>query len=79
MRAPADGYTLLAVQAGNAMNASLYDKLNFNLLQEIEPIAGIIRFTNVVVVNQSVPVTTIPELIAHDKDNLGQLKMAYSG
>jgi len=79
LRAAPDGYTLLLVAPANAINATLYDKLNFNFLQEIEPIAGIIRFPNVVVVNPSVPVKTIPELIAYAKSNPGKLNMASSG
>src|SRR3954451_16811162 len=79
IRAAPDGYTLLLVAPANAINATLYEKLNFNFLQEIEPIAGIIRFPNVVVVNPSVPVKTILELIAYAKANPGKLNMASSG
>src|SRR5215212_4533981 len=76
LRAPPDGYTLLLAAPANAINATLYDKLNFNFLRDIEPVAGIIRFPNVVVVNPSVPVKTIPELIAYAKTNPGKLNMA---
>jgi tripartite-type tricarboxylate transporter receptor subunit TctC len=81
VRAPADGYTLLLVAPANAINATLYDKdkLNFNFLADIVPVAGIIRFANVVVVNPSLPVKTIPELIAYAKANRGKLNMASSG
>ncbi len=79
LRAAPDGYTLLLVAPANAINATLYSKLNFNFLQEMEPIAGIIRFPNVVVVNPSVPVKSIPELIAYAKANPGKLNMASSG
>jgi tripartite-type tricarboxylate transporter receptor subunit TctC len=79
VRAAPDGYTLLLVPPAAAINATLYDKLNFNFLRDIEPIAGIIRFPNVVVVNPSVPVKTIPELIAYAKANPGKLNMASSG
>lgn len=81
VRAPADGYTLLLVAPANAINATLYDKdkLNFNFLADIVPVAGIIRFANVVVVNPSLPVKTIPELIAYAKANPGKLNMASSG
>src|SRR3954447_26489404 len=71
VRAPPDGYSVLLAAPANAINASLYDKLNFNFLRDTEPVAGIIRFPNVVVVNPSVPVKTIPELIAYAKANPG--------
>ena len=64
VRAPPDGYTLLLAAPANAINATLYDKLNFNFLRDVEPVAGLIRFPNVVVVNPSLPVKSIPELIA---------------
>ena len=79
VRAPPDGYTLLLVAPANAINATLYDKLNFNFLQDIAPVAGIIRFANVVVVNPSLPINSIPELIAYAKANPGKLNMASSG
>jgi tripartite-type tricarboxylate transporter receptor subunit TctC len=79
VRAAPDGYTLLLVAPANAINATLYDKLNYNFLRDIAPVAGIIRFPNVVVVNPSVPVKTIPELIAYAKANPGKLNMASSG
>jgi tripartite-type tricarboxylate transporter receptor subunit TctC len=79
LRAAPDGYSLLLVAPANAINATLYSKLNFNFLQEMTPIAGIIRFPNVVVVNPEVPVKTIPELIAYAKANPGKLNMASSG
>ena len=79
VRAPGDGYTLLLVAPANAINATLYDKLSFNFLRDIAPVAGIIRFPNVVVVNPSLPIKTIPELIAYAKANPGKLNMASSG
>ncbi|MGB8401202.1 Bug family tripartite tricarboxylate transporter substrate binding protein [Bradyrhizobium sp.] len=79
VRAAPDGYTLLLVAPANAINATLYDKLNFNFLEDIEPVAGLIRFPNVVVVNPSLPVKSIPELIAYAKANPGKLNMASSG
>jgi len=79
LRSAPDGYTLLLVAPANAINATLYDKLNFNFIGEVEPIAGLIRFPNVVVVNPSLPVKTIPELIAYAKANPGKLNMASSG
>ena len=79
INAPPDGYTLLLVAPANAINATLYEKMNHVFLRDIVPIAGIIRFPNVVVVNPNVPVKTIPELIAYAKANPGKLNMASSG
>jgi tripartite-type tricarboxylate transporter receptor subunit TctC len=79
VRAEPDGYTVLLVAPANAINATLYEKLNFNFLRDIDPIAGIIRFPNVVAVNPSLPVKSIPELIAYAKANPGKLNMASSG
>jgi tripartite-type tricarboxylate transporter receptor subunit TctC len=79
INAPADGYTLLLVAPANAINATLYEKLNHNYLRDTAQIAGLIRFPNVIVVNPSVPVATVPELIAHLKANPGKLNMASSG
>jgi tripartite-type tricarboxylate transporter receptor subunit TctC len=79
VNAPPDGYTLLLVAPANAINATLYEKMNHVFLRDIAPIAGFIRFPNVVVVNNDVPVKTIPELIAYAKENPGKLNMASSG
>ena len=79
VRAPADGYTLLFVGAANAINATLYDKLNFNFIRDIAPVAGIVRVPNVMVVNPSVPAKTVPEFIAYAKANPGKINMASSG
>src|SRR6266852_8908067 len=79
VHAPPDGYTLLLVAPANAINASLYDRMNHNFIRDIEPVAGLIRFPNVVVVTPSLPVKTIPELIAYAKANPGKLNMAWSG
>src|SRR5262249_6391276 len=76
VRAPADGYTLLLVHSSNAMNATLYDKLNFNFIRDIAPVAGIIVVPNVMVVNPSVPAKTVPELIAYAKANSGKINIA---
>ena len=79
VRAPPDGYTLLLVAAVNAINATLYDKLNFNFIRDIAPVAGIIRKPLVMVVNPSVPAKTVPEFIAYAKANPGKINMASAG
>src|SRR6516165_3230949 len=79
VRAPADGYTLLLVGAPNAINATLYSKLNFNFIRDIAPVAGIVRVPNVMVVHPSVPATTVPEFIAYAKANSGKITMASAG
>jgi tripartite-type tricarboxylate transporter receptor subunit TctC len=79
INATPDGYTLLLVAPANAINATLYTKLNHNFMRDIAPIAGLIRFPNVVVVNPDLPVKSIPELIAYAKQNPGKLNMASSG
>ena len=79
VRAPADGYTLLLVSPANAINATLYEKLNFNFIRDIAPVAGIIRAPHVMVVNPSVPAKTVPEFIAYAKANPGKINMASAG
>lgn len=76
VRAPADGYTLLLVAPANAINATLYKELNYNFIHDIAPVAGLIRFPNVMVVNPSVPAQTVPEFIAYAKANPGKINMA---
>src|SRR5215468_10287140 len=76
VRAVADGYTLLLVHSANAMNATLYEKLNFNFINDIAPVAGIIVVPNFMVVNPSVPAKTVPELIAYAKANPGKINIA---
>ena len=79
VRAPADGYTLLLVGAPNAINATLYDKLSFNFLRDIAPVAGISRECPVLVVHPSFPAKTVPEFIAYAKANPGKISMASPG
>jgi tripartite-type tricarboxylate transporter receptor subunit TctC len=79
VRAPADGYTLLVVNPANATSATLYDRLNFNFIRDIAPVAGIVRVPNVMEVNPSVPVKTVPEFIAYAKANPGKVNYASAG
>jgi tripartite-type tricarboxylate transporter receptor subunit TctC len=79
VRAPADGYTLLVVGPANAINATLYDKLNFNFIRDIAPVAGVLRGPYVLVVNPSVPSKSVPEFIAYAKANPRKLNMASPG
>src|SRR5262245_18605391 len=79
VRASPDGYTLLMAGTTNAINATLYDKLSFNFLSDIAPVASIIQFPTIMVVNPSVPAKTLPEFIAYAKSNPGKINMASSG
>ena len=79
VRAPADGYTLLAVVSSNLINATLYEKLPYNFIRDIDPVAGFYRTPLVMEVNPSVPVRTVPEFIAHAKANPAKLNMASAG
>ena len=79
VRAPADGYTFLLASSANAINATLYEKLNFNFIRDISPIAGILRGPFVIAVNPTVPATTVPEFITYAKANPGKLSMASAG
>jgi tripartite-type tricarboxylate transporter receptor subunit TctC len=79
VRAPADGYTLLSLGSPNAINATLYEKLNFNFVRDIAPVAGIIREPLFVEVHPSVPAKTVPEFIAYAKANPGKVNMASAG
>jgi tripartite-type tricarboxylate transporter receptor subunit TctC len=79
VRAPPDGYTLLIVQASNAINATLYNKLNFNFIRDIAPVASMIRQPEVMLVNPAVPAKTVPEFIAYAKANPGNINMASPG
>ena len=79
VNAAPDGYTLLFVAPSAAINATLYEKLNFNFIRDIAPIAGIMRIPNVMVVNPSVPAQTVPEFIAYAKANPGKVNVASPG
>jgi tripartite-type tricarboxylate transporter receptor subunit TctC len=79
MRAPADGYTLLMFGPTQAINATLYDKLNFNFVRDIAPVGGIISTANLMIVSPSVPAKTVPDFIAYAKANPRKLNMASGG
>jgi tripartite-type tricarboxylate transporter receptor subunit TctC len=79
VNAPPDGYTLLVATFVNAVNATLYDKLNFNFIRDIAPIASIARDPFAIEVHPSVPVKTVPEFIAYAKANPGKINMASAG
>jgi tripartite-type tricarboxylate transporter receptor subunit TctC len=79
VRAPADGYTLLLATPSSAINATLFEKLSYNFLRDIVPIAGIFRVPNVMVVHPSVPAKTVPEFIAYAKANPGKINVESTG
>jgi tripartite-type tricarboxylate transporter receptor subunit TctC len=79
VRAPADGYTILLVGPPNAINATLYDKLNFNFIRDIAPVASLGGGPYVMVVNPSVPAKTVPEFIAYAKANPSKISMGSAG
>jgi tripartite-type tricarboxylate transporter receptor subunit TctC len=79
VKAPPDGYTLLLVAPTNAINAMLYDKLDFNFIRDIAPVASVMRTPGVMEVNPSFPAKTVPEFIAYAKANPGKLNMAIGG
>jgi len=78
-KSPPDGYTLLMVGASNTVNPTLYDKLNFDLIRDFAPIAGVIRAPQIVVANPVLPLRTLPEFIAYAKSNPSKVNMASSG
>ena len=79
VKAAPDGYMLLLAAVPNAVNATLYPKLNFNFIRDIAPVSGVIRVPMVVLVHPSLPARTIPELIAYAKANAGKINMASAG
>jgi len=79
VRAPPDGYTLLAVDSSPAINATYYNKLKFDFIRDIAPVASIAGQTQIMEVNPSVPAKTVPEFIAYAKANPGKLNMASFG
>ena len=79
VRAPADGHTLILITPANAINATLYGRLNFNFINDIAPVGGITQVSNVVLVHPSVPAKTLPEFISYAKANPGKVNMASGG
>jgi tripartite-type tricarboxylate transporter receptor subunit TctC len=79
VRALPDGYTLLMADVSAAFNATIYDKLNFNFIHDIAPIANVVRVPNVIAVHPSFPAKTVPEFIAHARANPGKVSMATAG
>jgi tripartite-type tricarboxylate transporter receptor subunit TctC len=78
-RSAPDGHTLLWITAANAINTSLYDKLSFNFIRDIVPVAAVVRGPGVMEINPAVPARTIPEFIAYAKANPGKINLASSG
>jgi tripartite-type tricarboxylate transporter receptor subunit TctC len=79
VNAAPDGYTLLLAAVPNAVNATLYEKLNFNFVRDIAPVSGIVRVAMVILLHPSFPPKTVPELIAYAKSNPGKVNMASAG
>jgi tripartite-type tricarboxylate transporter receptor subunit TctC len=79
VKAPPDGYTLLQFSTSAAINESLYDKLNFNFIRDISPIASMVRMSDIIVVHPSVPANNIPEFIAYTKANPDKITLASPG
>jgi len=79
VNAPSDGYTLLMVSAAHAINVTLYEKLNYNLVRDIAPVAAVAHIPNVMEVNPSFPAKTVPEFIVYAKANPGKVNMASGG
>jgi tripartite-type tricarboxylate transporter receptor subunit TctC len=79
VRAPSDGYTLLFISVSNVINATLYDRLTFNFVRDIAPVAGIVRQPAIMVVNTSVPARTVPEFISYAKANPNRVNYASIG
>jgi tripartite-type tricarboxylate transporter receptor subunit TctC len=79
LHAPPDGYTLLLASLSNAVNVTLYQKLNYNFVRDIAPVAGIMGVSNVVEIHPSVPAKTLPEFVAYAKANPGKINMGSAG
>jgi tripartite-type tricarboxylate transporter receptor subunit TctC len=79
VRAPADGYTLLVATPANAINVTLYEKLNYDFFRDTQPVGSIMTVANVMEVHPSLPIKTVPDFIAYTKANPGQINMASGG
>src|SRR5262249_40185509 len=79
VKSPPDGYTLLLAGPPNTINATLYDKLNFNFIRDIAPVAGVAQQPQMMIVHPSVPAKTVPEFVAYAKANAGKVNMASAG
>ena len=79
VKAEPDGYTMLLVNPANGINATLYKNLNFNVIRDIAPVAGLVRTPNVMVINKDFPVKSVPEFLDYCKKNPGKINMASSG
>ena len=79
LRSPPDGYTMLLVNPANGINQTLYKNLNFDIVTDMQPVAGIVRSPNVMEVTNAFPAKTVPEFIAYCKANPGKINMASSG
>ena len=79
VKAPPDGYTLLLISVANTVNATLYERLNFNFIRDVAPVAGLIRGPLVMVLHPSVPAKTLPEFIAYARAHLGTINMGSAG
>jgi tripartite-type tricarboxylate transporter receptor subunit TctC len=79
IRSPPDGYTLLWISSANAINATLYDKLNFNFIRDIAPVASVVSLPGVMEVNPALPAKSVPEFIAYARANPGKINMASGG
>jgi tripartite-type tricarboxylate transporter receptor subunit TctC len=79
VRAPPDGYTLLMFDAGQAINATLYERLNYNFIRDVAPVIYVLRAPLVMLVNPSVPAKTVPEFLSYAKANPGKINMASAG
>src|SRR5262245_53178621 len=79
VRAPADGYTLLAIGSNNMINATLYQKLNYDFIRDIAPVASVYRVPQVMEVNPTFPTKTVPEFIAYAKAHPGEISFASAG